>query len=589
MTPKKPKTELQLALGECKDGFAIAAAFSFFINLLMLVSPLYMLQVYDRVLTARSGYTLVMLTVLALFLLGVMGGLEFLRSQVLVRIGNRIDTRLAERLFTAVYKRSLALASGSRTQPLSDLLTLRQFLTGQGLFAFFDAPWAPLFIIVIFMMHPLLGMVALGGGVALFALALLMENVTRQPLQQANVEAMRATGFAETNLRNAEVLEAMGMLPGMRSRWYASQQKMLALQSLASDRAGVVSAITKFTRLVIQTLILGVGAWLAIKNEITPGMMIASSIIMGRALAPVEQAIGVWKLLIAARGAYSRLTELLEKIPAVKDRMQLPAPTGTMTLEGVVAVPPGGQQPTLRGITLQFNAGEAIGVIGPSAAGKSTLARLIVGVWPAYAGKVRLDGADIQSWDRELLGPHMGYLPQDVELFNGTVAENIARFAEVDAEAVVEAARKAGVHEMILRLAQGYDTQIGEGGSVLSAGQRQRIGLARALYGDPKLVVLDEPNSNLDDEGEAALNAAIMELKGRGRTAIIIAHRPSVLAAVDRIVVLRDGQVQMFGPRQEVLSKFVRPVATPVQAPPQQAAQAPGPVAPAGALSGGAA
>jgi PrtD family type I secretion system ABC transporter len=316
--------------------------------------------------------------------------------------------------------------------------------------------------------------------------------------------------------------------------------------------------------------------------------MIASSIIMGRALAPVEQAIGVWKLLIAARGAYARLTELLEKIPATKDRMQLPAPTGAMSLEGVVAVPPGGQQPTLRGITLQFNAGEAIGVIGPSAAGKSTLARLIVGIWPAYAGKVRLDGADIQSWDRELLGPHMGYLPQDVELFNGTVAENIARFAEVDAEAVVEAARKAGVHEMILRLAQGYDTQIGDGGSVLSAGQRQRIGLARALYGDPKLVVLDEPNSNLDDEGEAALNAAIMELKGRGRTAIIIAHRPSVLAAVDRIVVLRDGQVQMFGARQEVLSKFVRPVATPVQAPPQQA-QAPGPMAPAGALSGGAA
>ena len=587
MTQKKPKTELQQALSECRDGFVIAAVFSFFINLLMLVSPLYMLQVYDRVLTARSEYTLLMLTLLALFMLAVLGGLEFLRSQVLVRIGNRIDTRLSERLFTAVFRRSLAVPSGSRTQPLSDLLNLRQFLTGQGLFAFFDAPWAPLFILVIFLMHPLLGVVSLLGAIALFGLAMTMESVTRQPLQQANAEAMRATGFAETNLRNAEVLEAMGMLPGMRRRWYAGQQRMLALQSVASDRAGMISAITKFTRLLLQTLILGAGALLAIENEITPGMMIASSIIMGRALAPVEQAIGTWKGFVAARGAYTRLTELLQKIPAAKDRMQLPAPTGALSLEGVVAVPPGGQTPTLRGVTLSINAGKAVGVIGPSAAGKSTLARLIVGVWPAYAGKVRMDGADVQSWDRELLGPHIGYLPQDVELFNGTVAENIARFGDVDADAVVEAARKAGVHEMILRLPQGYDSQIGEGGSVLSAGQRQRVGLARALYGDPKLVVLDEPNSNLDDEGEAALSAAVADLKRRGRSAIVIAHRPSILGSVDRILVLRDGQVQLFGPRQEVLSKFVRPVAAPapaaaVQQPLQQQAVA-------GSVGGGAA
>lgn len=574
MSQRKAKTDLQLAIAECRGGFGMAGVFSFFINLLMLVSPLYMLQVYDRVLGSRNEYTLLMLTVIALMMLMVLGGLEFLRSQVLVRIGNRIDGKLAERLFTAVYRRSLEMPSGSRTQPLQDLLNLRQFLTGQGLFAFFDAPWTPLFLAVIFMMHPLLGLVALGGAVVLFALAILTEVSTRKPLQAANMEAIKATGFAETNLRNAEVVQAMGMLPGLRQRWFANQQRMLSLQALASDRAGAISAVTKFVRIAVQVLILGVGAFLAIRHEITPGMMIAGSIIMGRALAPVEQAIGAWKHFIAARTAYSRLTELFQKYPAARERMPLPPPKGAVSLEQVVAVPPGSQTVTLRGIGFNVEAGEAIGIIGPSAAGKSTLARIIVGVWGVYAGKVRIDGADIQSWDREALGPHIGYLPQDVELFNGTIAENIARFGEVDSAAVVDAARRAGVHDLILRLPQGYDTLIGEGGSALSAGQRQRVGLARALYGDPVLVVLDEPNSNLDEEGEAALLAAIQEMKARGCTVFVIAHRPNVLAAVDKIMVLREGNLQLFGPRQEVLARFARPAPVVQAAPAAQVAAA---------------
>ncbi|MFC7335441.1 type I secretion system permease/ATPase [Rhodocista pekingensis] len=561
----KPKTELTLALKACGGGFAMAGVFSFFINMLMLVSPLYMLQVYDRVLGSRSEATLLMLTIVIVGLLAVMGALELLRSRVLVRISNRIDTRLAERLFEIVYERALRLPQASRSQPLADLLTLRQFLTGQGLFAFFDAPWAPLYMAVVFLLHPLLGIIAVCGAVILVALAIATEMLTRKPLAQANQEQMLGSQFAETNLRNAEVLEAMGMLPGIRRRWYDRHRKMLTLQAIASDRAGAISSMTKFVRITLQSLILGAGAWLAIRHEITPGVMIAASIIVGRALAPVEQAIGTWKLLLQARSAYERLTEMFQKLPPRPQPMPLPAPTGALAVEGLVAIPPGSTVPALRGISFQVEAGETIGIIGPSAAGKSTLVRMLVGVWPAYAGKIRLDGADIGQWDRTQLGPHIGYLPQDVELFSGTIAENISRFGSVDPDKVVAAARMAGVHDLIVRLPQGYDTQIGEGGSVLSGGQRQRVALARALYGDPVLVILDEPNSNLDDEGESALVRAMAQLRERGATVLIVAHRPSVLTSVDKIIVLRDGAIQMFGPRADVMARFARP-ATPVQA-----------------------
>lgn len=559
----KPRTELRQALDECRGGFISAALFSFCINVLILTPSVYMLQVYDRVLTSRSETTLLMLTIIALGMMMVMVVLEMVRSRVLVRIGNRMDQRLNGRLFQAVYERSLRVPLTSRTQPLNDLLTLRQFLTGQGLFAFFDAPWAPFFIVIAFLLHPLIGFIGLGGAILLFAMAILTEVATRRPLEQANQEAMQANLFAENNLRNAEVLEAMGMLPGIQKRWQERHSRMLTLQALASDRAGTISSLTKFIRIALQSLILGAGAWLAIEQIVTPGVMIASSIMLGRAFAPVEQAIGMWKGLLGARSAYRRLEELLTKIPAREKPMELPAPKGNLTIEGVIAVPPGGTAPTLKQVSLAVNAGELVGVIGPSAAGKSTLARVIVGVWPAHAGKVRLDGADIQQMDRVWLGPSIGYLPQDVELFTGTVAENIARFGEIDSDKVIDAATMAGVHEMILRLPKGYDTQLGEAGRALSAGQRQRVGLARALYGTPALVVLDEPNANLDEEGEAALVQALTQLKQRGSTALIIAHRPHVLTVVDKILVMRDGMVQMFGPRNEVMAKFVRPVQAP--------------------------
>lgn len=559
----KPKSELRQALDDCRGGFYAAALFSFFINILVLTPSIYMLQVYDRVLTSRSEITLLMLTLIAVGMMAVMAILEMVRSRVLVRVGNRMDEKINSRLFRAVYERSLRVPLTSRTQPLSDLLTLRQFLTGQGLFAFFDAPWAPFFIIIGFLLHPLIGIIGLVGAVLLFIMALLTDLVSRSPLEQANREAMQANLFAENNLRNAEVLEAMGMLPGIQQRWQERHNRMLALQAQASDRAGVISAITKMIRIALQSLILGAGAWLAIEQIVTPGVMIAASIMMGRAFAPVEQAIGMWKGLLAARSSYQRLDELLLRIPAPADPMELPAPNGNLSLEGVVAVPPGSQVPTLKQVTLQVDAGDIVGVIGPSAAGKSTLARVIVGVWPAISGKVRLDGADIMTMDRVRLGPHIGYLPQDVELFTGTVAENIARFGEIDSDKVIEAAQMAGVHDMILRLPKGYDTQLGEAGRALSAGQRQRVGLARALYGCPALVVLDEPNSNLDEEGETALVQALTQLKQRGSTALIIAHRPHVLTAVDKILVMRDGMIQMYGPRSEVMAKFVRPVQAP--------------------------
>lgn len=560
---KTGKNLIRQAIVECRGGFVAAAVFSFFINVLVLVPSLYMMQVYDRVLGSRSEETLLMLTVIALAMMFLMSMLDTIRARVLVRVGNYIDRRLRDRLFQIVYERSLRAPGVSRTQPLNDFLSVRQFLTGNGLFAFFDAPWMPFFVLLLFIFHPMLGCLALGGGIVLFSLALVTEFATRKPLDAANRESMQANLFTENNLRNAEVLEAMGMLPGIQSRWQGMHDRMLSFQALASDRAGVISAVTKFVRIALQSLSLGIGAWLAIQHMATPGVMIAASILIGRALAPVEQAIGMWKGLVHARSAFRRLDELFEKTPEKPRPMPLPAPRGDLSVEGIVAVPPGGTVPTLRGVTFSCEAGTAVGIVGPSAAGKSTLARVIIGVWSAHAGKVRLDGADIHQLERVRLGPHLGYLPQDVELFAGTVAENIARFGEIDSDLVVEAAEMAGVCEVIQRLPQGYDTQLGDGGSALSAGQRQRIGLARALYGNPRLVVLDEPNSNLDDEGEGALLAAIERLKERGSTVLVIAHRPNVLTAVDMILVLRDGALQMYGPRNEVMARFVRPVAAP--------------------------
>jgi ATP-binding cassette subfamily C protein EexD len=551
--------ELKAALKASRGSFLYAGLFSLFINLLMLLPALYMLQVYDRVLTSSSVSTLVALTTLVVVLFMVMGLLDIARTWVLVRVSARLDMELNRRLFTAMFDAGLRYGRPSGAQPLSDLTNLRQFLTGQGLFAFFDTPWIPIYLAVLFLLHPVLGWVGLGGLIVIVALAVLNEVSTRKPLNAANSLAVQSSNAVNGHLRNAEALEAMGMLDSVHRRWLARHTEMLKLQARASDRAGFVANTSKAFRITLQSLILGTGAFLAIQHQITPGAMIAGSILLGRALAPVDLLIGSWKHFLAARSAYSRLKSLLLTIPPREASMRLPTPKGELSAEQLTVVPPGATKAVLQGISFHVPVGEAVGIIGPSAAGKSTLARAILGVWPATAGGVRLDGASISDWNRDELGPQVGYLPQDVELMDGSVSENIARFAEVDPDAVVAAAEKAGVHEMILRLPEGYDTAIGEGGVVLSGGQRQRIGLARALYGSPRLVVLDEPNSNLDDHGEAALLTAMRHLKHSRATVLVITHRPSLLHSVDRIMVLREGRIHLFGPKDQVLAEFARP------------------------------
>jgi ATP-binding cassette, subfamily C, bacterial EexD len=559
----RPDDELRAALKASRNSFLFAGFFSLFINLLMLTPAIYMLQVYDRVLASSSESTLIMLTILVVGLFTVMGLLELLRSRILVRVSARLDMQLNPRLFGAMFDAKLRDGRGAGAQPIEDLTNLRQFLTGNGLFAFFDVPWMPVYIAVLFLMHPWLGWFAIVGSIILFALALANELVTREPLGKANGLAIGARGYLGGNLRNAEALEAMGMLPRVHQRWFERHREVLRLQALASDRAALLSNASKVLRITLQSLILGLGAYLVIQQEFTAGVMIAGSIIMGRALAPIDQLIGGWKGFLASRSAYKRLHDLLLAIPERPRYMSLPAPDGRVTLEGVLAAPPGSNVPVLRGVQFEIARGEIVGVIGPSAAGKSSLARVLLGVWHVAAGKVRLSGADIGHWNRDELGPYIGYLPQDIELFDGTVSENIARFGEIDPEQVVAAAQRAQVHDMILRLPKGYDTPIGDAGAVLSGGQRQRIGLARAMYGNPVLVVLDEPNSNLDEQGESALVKAIAQLKAEGTTVVIITHRPSILGSVDKILVMREGQVEMYGPRDQVLAQFARPTAVP--------------------------
>lgn len=556
----KKESEVKAALATCHSAFFAIAAFSAFINLLMLVSPLYMMQVYDRVLHSRSEATLLMLTIITVGLLGVLALLEVIRSRILVRVGGRLDQLLSERVLSAQFRASLYKIGANPGQASRDFDTVRQFLTGQAIFPFFDAPWSLLTLALMFMFHPVLGLIALCGGIALFSLALVNEAVTKKPLEAANRNAVMAASTIDSSMRNAEVLEAMGMFSNFRNRWTRRREEILRLQAVASDRAGVIMGLTKFTRLVLQTAILGGGAWLVIHEQITPGLIIAGSIMMGRALAPVEQAMGTWKQFVGARIAHRRLNELLSHVPQQQERTALPRPTGQLKVESVVVVPPGSKVPTLSRVSFDLAAGQVLGVIGPSGAGKSTLARLLVGAWLPYAGTVRVDGADLHNWNPEARGGFVGYLPQDVELFDGSVAENIARFGEMDSEAIVIAAKRAGVHDMILHLPQGYDTPIGTGGCALSGGQRQRIGLARAVFGSPCIVILDEPNSNLDEEGESALVHAITELKRTGTTVIIISHRPSILSVTDRMLVLAEGTVRMFGNRAEVLAKFTRPV-----------------------------
>ncbi|HIG08141.1 MAG TPA: type I secretion system permease/ATPase, partial [Methylococcaceae bacterium] len=503
---KNRKSDLQEALILSKGAFFYMAGFSMVINFLMLVPAIYMLQLYDRVVPTGNHSTLLMLTLIMLVFLVTLGSLEWVRSQILVRTSTKLDVLLNKRLFQVAFKQAL-YTGGQRatTQPLEDLSGLRQFMSSNGLFAFFDVPWIPVYIGVMFMFHPWYGWAAVFTAIILGILAVITEKTTAKISAEANNQAISNRGMVNKSLRNVEVIESMGMLENIYQRWLKGSIKTLKLQSVASSRARLLTALSKTIRMSAQSLILALGAYLVIRHEITPGLMIAGSILLGRALAPIDLMIASWKGFITARGQYQRLNEILLNIPVDKDKMQLPTPQGKLTLEAAVVIPPGAKKPVIKGLNLTVEQGDIVGVLGPSGAGKSTLARALLGIWPTRSGAIRLDGADVSAWDRQQLGEFIGYLPQDIELFEGSVSENIARFGEVKPEKVVEAAKMADVHELILHLSEGYDTAIGSGGMNLSAGQRQRIGLARALYNTPVLIVLDEPNSNLDEQGEKAL------------------------------------------------------------------------------------
>lgn len=582
-----PKNEITEALMEFKKIFITIGLFSAVINLLMLVPSFYMLEVYDRVLASRNEFTLLMLTLMMLGLYILISVLEHIRSMVVIRVGGRLDDFLNNRVYTAAFEQNLKKSGVNAGQALNDLTVIRQFVTGNGLFAFFDAPWFPIYMLVIFMFNVWMGVFALISVAILVALAWINELVSKKALTEANTIAVNSSNIATNNLRNAEVIEAMGMLPNLRARWFEMHKKFLSLQAEASQRAAAVSATTKFVQISVQSLILGLGAVLVIEGSMTGGGMIAGSILLGRALSPVQMIIGVWKQWRGVMSSYDRLTNLLMTNPPRKAGMSLPAPRGDISVEAITAAPPGSQNAVLKNVSFALNAGDTLGVIGPSGSGKSSLARLLVGVWPSAMGTVRIDGADVYRWNKDELGPSMGYLPQDIELFAGTISENIARFGEVNPDKVIKAAQLAGVHDMILHFSQGYDTQIGDAGSGLSGGQKQRIGLARALYGDPAVVVLDEPNSNLDDAGEAALTRAIIAMRQTGKTVIIISHRPSILQTTNKLLLMRDGIVQAFGPTDQVLKALTQaqaqgqggqpsPAATPPAAPtPPKSATAP--------------
>jgi PrtD family type I secretion system ABC transporter len=549
-------TEIQKALRACRGTALAIVFFSFGINVLTLVSPIYMMQVFDHVLSSRSTDTLVMLSVIATAALLVLAMLDGIRGQVLARIGTWLDDRLGPSVLAGALQTALKTDGTRAAQSMRDLVAVRSFLTGPAITPLLDAPWAPLFVFSLFLLHPMLGLVGVVGAVILFSLAILNEVLTKAPLGRANLASAKTHFRTEAALRNAEVIRAMGMFDGIVRLWRRDTAEVQEHTRAAGNRGAFILALSKFFRLFIQTGIMAVGAYLVIHQETSPGALFASSFLLGRALAPVENAIGTWKSLVGARLGYRRLKELMAKNPARDRGMELPRPEGEVIVERVSYVPPGSDSPTLRGVGFGLQPAEVLGIIGPSAAGKSTLARMIAGTWTPSAGNVRLDGADISVWLDAGGSKYIGYLPQDIELFAGTVKDNIARLGEADPEDVIRAAKLVGLHETIMRLPRGYDSDIGEGGVKLSGGQRQRVGLARALFGDPRLVVLDEPNSSLDHEGEEALVQAIAHLKAQGTTVIVIAHRPSILGLADKLLVLRNGAVDAFGARAEVIAKL---------------------------------
>jgi PrtD family type I secretion system ABC transporter len=562
MTQKRPEaSELSAALSTCRPGFVSLALFSMFANLLMLTGPLFMLQVYDRVLTSGSIPTLLALALLAAILFALYGFLEFIRSRLLVRVGRIVDEALRERVFDAVALQALR-DGGGRNEALGDLQTIRQFLQGSGPLAFLDMPWAPIYLAIIFLMHALLGYMAVLAALLLTFVAILTERTTRKHAVTSQRALMQAHSLADQCRDNIEAATILGMVGRLRQRWAGAQDEALSSHMLASDRSGLLASLSRTLRLVFQSAGLGLGAYLAIRGEVSPGVMIAASIIMSRALAPIEMAVGQWPQFQGFRRSWHRLAAFLAVSPTRKPRLELPQPTGRLSVENLSAYVPGKEIALVGGVSFALERGDGLGIIGPTGAGKSTLARALMGAWPLTRGTVRLDGATPDQWDPDVLGKSIGYLSQEGELFNGTVAENISRFAHTpDPQAVVEAAQQADIHELVLHMPDGYNTLIGHGGRRLSAGQSQRLGLARALYGNPSFVMLDEPNANLDADGEVALVKAITAVRARGGTVIVIAHRPSAIASLDKLMVLRDGRVFAFGPKDEVLAKVLaRPV-----------------------------
>ena len=556
MKPQTPPSELSLALDTIRPAIVRAALFSMIISFMALAPTVYMLEVYDRVVNSRSGMTLAMLTLMIVGAYAVMEILEKVRGALLRAAGVALDEKLSKRVYDAMFQGFLKRQVGGSMQVLNDLRLIREFLPNPALLAVMEAPVALLALALIFAINPLLGWSAVVGALAQLGVAWMTEKATRKPLMEANRSAVGAQQMAESSLRNAHVMESMGMLDAVHARWNKRQQEFLAYQAQASEGAGLWTAMSKLVQQVMGSFLLGLGAWLLLGNALNggAGMMIIGSVLGGRVLAPLAQLVSQWSAVVNVRAAWERLEGLLAQMPAKPKNMSLPAPKGVLTIESLMAGAPGHPVAIVRGVQFGLNPGEVLAVVGPSASGKTTLARLLVGLWPAMSGKVRLDGADIHTWDKAELGPYLGYLPQGVELLEGTLAENIARFGDVDMVQVEAAARLVGLHDLIMALPQGYNSPIGRDGAVLSGGQRQRVGLARALYGKPVFVVLDEPNSSLDEAGDAALANAIASLKQLGTTFVVMTHRTSVLGVADKMLLMRDGAQQAFGPRDEVLA-----------------------------------
>lgn len=556
MSTQKTPSELGKAVSLLTPYFVRASWFSVCSCLLILAPSVYMLEVYDRVVNSRSHLTLAMLTLVVLGAFVVMEILEWARAEILHEAGLKLDHQLRSRIFNAMFEANLRRMPGGSVQPLSDVRVVREFLSSPPLLALMEAPVSLIFLALVFAISPVLGWSAVAGSLAQVFIGWLNEKNTQPPLVAANRSAVAAQQYADSSLRNAQVIESMGMLRNIHSRWISKQREFLGLQAIASDQAGIYQAATKFLQTTMGSLLLGLGAWLLMHNQLNggAGMMVIGSILGGRVLGPLVQIVTQWRTVVNVRDAWQRLEGLLSAIPIRPETMALPAPRGSLVVESILAGAPNSAVAIIKNVAFSLAPGEVLAVVGPSASGKTTLARLLVGIWPSMSGKVRLDGADVFTWNKEELGPHIGYLSQGVELLEGTLAENIARFGELENAKIKAAARAVGLHEFIMSLPNGYASPVGREGAMLSGGQRQRVALARAIYGDPVLVVLDEPNSSLDESGDAALASAILELKARGTTFVVMTHRTSVLAVADKMLVLRDGVMQAFGSRDEVLS-----------------------------------